>query len=387
MRLKRIPPGWIRFDRNEWAGSFGDIGTDLPLIVAMVVSAGLDSASVFIMFGLVQVLTGVLYGLPMPMQPLKAMAVLVISQKLSGAVLYGGGLAVGATMLLLTLTGGLGWLARRIPRCAVRGVQMGLGLSLAGLALKNYVPAMGAAGYALAGVCFVVTVLLWGNRRIPAALLVVLLGAAYAAVFHLDVKRISDGVGLALPQPRVPALSDILTGFLVLALPQIPLSISNSVIATRQALADLFPARGIQIRKIGLTYSVANLILPFFSGIPVCHGCGGLAGHYAFGARTGGSVVLYGTMYLLLGLFFSRVSDQVVQVFPLPVLGVVLLFEAVVLILFVRDIAGSRRDLTIAVLTALLAFALPQGFLVGLVVGTLLYYASERWPILKGEHP
>jgi hypothetical protein len=47
----------FRFDRNELAGAFGDIGTDLPLIVGMIVAAGLDAASVLIMFGLMQYAT------------------------------------------------------------------------------------------------------------------------------------------------------------------------------------------------------------------------------------------------------------------------------------------------------------------------------------------
>lgn len=385
--MKWMTGARIRFDRNEWAGSFGDIGTDLPLLVAMISAAGLDSASVFILFGALQVAAGFFYRLPMPMQPLKAMAVLVISQGLGGEILYGGGLAIGAVMLVLTLSGALGWLARVIPRCAVRGIQMGLGLSLAGLALKTYVPAMGPPGYGLAVVCFALVVVLWGNRRVPAALVVIGVGVVYAAVFRLDFAVIGSGIGLAAPQFRVPAWSDILTGFVVLAMPQIPLSLSNSIIATKQTLDDVFPERRVGIRKIGLTYSAANLIAPFFGGVPVCHGCGGLAGHYAFGARTGGSVVIYGSLYLTLGLFLSRASDHVVHVFPQPILGVVLLFEALVLMLFVRDVAGSRRELTIAFLTALMAFTLPQGFVVGLVVGTILYYASGRWPILKGEHP
>src|SRR5258708_1279735 len=101
---------WIRFDRNELAGAFGDIGTDLPLIVGMILAAGLDSASVLIMFGAMQIFTGLRYGIPMPVQPLKAMAALVIAQKLSGGVLFGGGLAIGVIMLVLTVTGLIEWL-------------------------------------------------------------------------------------------------------------------------------------------------------------------------------------------------------------------------------------------------------------------------------------
>lgn len=373
----------IRFDRNELAGSFGDIGTDLPLIVGMILAVGLDSASVFIMFGLLQILTGLVYGLPMPMQPLKAMAVLVITQKIAGNVLYGAGLAIGVCMLVLTLSGALSVLARWIPKCVVRGIQFGLGLSLAHLALKTYVPSQGAEGYALAAAGFVMMIALWGSRRFPAGLFVIGLGVLYAVLWRIDHESITAGVGFALPKVNVPHWNDIFTGLLVLALPQLPLSLSNSVIATSQTLGDLFPERKIEIRRIGLTYSVVNLIAPFFSGIPVCHGCGGLAGHYAFGARTGGSVIIYGTFYVVLGMFFSQVFEQIIQVFPQPILGVVLLFEALALMHFIGDQASEPRGFIIALLVALLAFTLPQGFLIGLVVGVALYYGAKRF----GETP
>jgi MFS superfamily sulfate permease-like transporter len=219
---------------------------------------------------------------------------------------------------------------------------------------------------------------LWGNRRIPAGLLVIGIGILYAVVFKLETGTIASGIGLAWPQLHQPTLENILTGFLILSLPQLPLSLSNSVIATGQTVKDLFPERRVSIRRIGFTYGVINLFVPFFSGIPVCHGCGGLAGHYAFGARTGGSVILYGSMYVVLGLAFSRVVAQVVQIFPQPILGVVLLFEALTLLLFIRDQAGSTRQLMIALIVALLAFTVPQGYVVGLLVGTSLYYLSDR---------
>lgn len=369
----------IRFDRNELAGSFGDIGTDLPLIVGMILAAGLDSGSVFMIFGLLQILTGVVYGIPMPMQPLKAMAVLVITQKIAGAVLWGGGIAVGIIMLLLTITGGLTFFVKWIPRSVVRGIQFGLGLSLASLALKDYIPSMGWAGYGLAFIGFVLMLALWGNRRIPPGLFVIGIGVIYAFAAGLRLDTIIGGIGIHLPQMQCPSFDNILTGAVLLALPQIPLSLSNSVIATEQTILDLFPDRAVPAKRIGLTYSILNLITPFFGGIPVCHGCGGLAGHYSFGARTGGSVIIYGSMYLILGLFFSVPLYEVLKVFPRPILGVVLLFEALTLLLFVRDQSSSKRGLMIALLTGLLAFTLPQGFAVALVIGTLVYYGFERF--------
>lgn len=369
----------IRFDRNEWAGSFGDVGTDLPLVFGMVLAAGLDAASVFAVFGLLQIATGLVYRLPMPMQPLKAMAVLVITGGIAAETLYGAGIAIGGVMLVLTATGALGWVARRIPLCVVRGIQLGLGLSLASLALGRYVSSQGMQGYVLAALGFTALVVLWGNRRVPAGLVVIALGLAYALSFRVDLGALAAGAGFALPQLRVPALSDIGTGFLVLALPQLPLSISNSVIATERTIADLFPERRVGVRKIGFTYSAVNLLAPLAGGIPACHGCGGLAGHHALGARTGGSVILYGGFFVLAGLFLSGSVAQVVEVFPLPILGVVLLAEALTLMRFVGDQFGNRRELSISLLVGVVALTLPQGYLVGLLLGLALYYLPVRF--------
>jgi MFS superfamily sulfate permease-like transporter len=155
------------------------------------------------------------------------------------------------------------------------------------------------------------------------------------------------------------------------------LSLSNSVIATHQTVKDLFPDSEVSLKKIGFSYTIANMIMPFFSGIPVCHGCGGLAGHYSLGGRTGGSVIIYGLMYLIIGLFFSAVFSQVVAVFPLPILGIVLLFEALTLLLFMADQSASQQNLMIAFLVAVIAFSVPQGYLIGLVIGTLIYYGKK----------
>lgn len=370
---------WIRFDRNEFAGSFGDIGTDLPLIVGIVLASGLDAGGVFTVFGLLQIATGLVYGLPMPMQPLKAMAVLVITQKIAGTVLLGAGLAIGLTMLVLTLSGALSLLVKWIPRCVVRGVQFGLGLSLASLALKTYVTSMGMPGYVLAACGFAVMLALWGSRRVPPGLLVIAMGVVYACFTDLRVGPIAEGFGFSLPTLQQPTLGDVLNGFVLLALPQIPLSISNSVIATEQTIRDLFPDRSVSARRIGFTYSAVNVIAPFLGGIPVCHGCGGLAGHYTFGARTGGSVILYGAFYLFVGLFLSVPLHEVLKAFPQPILGVVLLFESLALLELVRDQAQSSRDLLIALLVGVIALTLPQGFIVGLVLGTVIYYGFRRF--------
>lgn len=369
---------WIRFDRHELAGAFGDIGTDLPLLIALIVTCALDPASVCIMFGLLQVTMGLLYGIPMPVQPLKAMAAIMLAERLSPGLLAGGGLVIGAAMLLLTVTGLLGWLVRVVPREVVRGIQLGLGITLATLALRDYAGADGLYGYVLALVAFVLLLALRGQRRIPGPLVVMGLGLLYAFVFDLDAETLVAAAGFSLPTFYAPTTEELLQGALLLALPQIPLSLGNSVIATSHVSRDLFPQRPVSVRKIGFTYGLMNLVAPWFGAVPVCHGCGGLVGFHGFGARTGGAPIIYGSMYLVIGLFFAPGFTDVVQVFPMPVLGVVLLIEAVALMALLRDIASDRRALWTALFVAAAVVGLPYGYVVGLVAGTLLAWCLRR---------
>ena len=371
-------PGGIRFDRNELSGAFGDIGTDLPLIVGMILAAGLHSSSVLVMFGLMQIVTALSYRMPMPVQPLKAVAVIVITGEIAPEVVYGGGLAIGVAMLVLTVTGAIAWLARTVPKAVVRGLQLGLGMQLALLALRDYVQADGTNGLILAGIAFVLVLALWGNRRIPPAIPVIALGVAYALVFKVTGRTFQDAVGFNLPQVRPVSWDAVVTGFLLLALPQIPLSLGNSILATRQIAEDLFPSKNITIRKLSFTYAAMNLINPFFGGVPTCHGSGGLVGHYTFGARTGGSIIIYGSIFLTLGLFFANGFAGVVQIFPLPVLGVLLFFEGAALMAMIRDQAGDARSLFIVILTGLIAVGLPYGYAAGLVIGTGVSYLHSR---------
>lgn len=191
--------------------------------------------------------------------------------------------------------------------------------------------------------------------------MVVAVGLVYGGVFELDWAALSGGVGFALPKPRVPAAAEVWTGLLVLALPQLPLSLGNSLLAIERLAADLFPERAPGVRKLGFTYAAMNLVAPFLGGVPVCHGSGGMAGHYAFGARTGGSVVLYGGALVLVGAFFGGSFAEVARFFPRAILGVLLFFEGLALLRRVRDAGLARDQWFVTFVVGLAAVALPYG--------------------------
>ncbi len=368
----------LRFDRRELAGAFGDLGTDFPLLAGLTLACGLDGGAVLACAGALQIAAGVFYRMPMPVEPLKALAAIAIAERLPPSVIAGAGLALGAIMLLLTATGLLDAFARAVPKTVVRGIQCGLGLQLAALAAREFLPAGGAAGWALAAAGALIVVALAGNERVPSALVVIGLGLAYALATSLNLRALQGGFGLRLPAFAAPGFHDVARGFWLLALPQLPLSLANSVLATRRTALDLFPERAPAVRTIGFTYSAMNLVAPFFGGVPSCHGSGGIAGHYTFGARTGGSVVIYGALFLALGLFFGGAFAQILLAFPKPILGVLLVFEGLAMLGLIRDEAHDPANFALVLLLGVTAAFTPYGYLTALGVGVALHRVRNR---------
>ncbi|MCA9808812.1 MAG: putative sulfate/molybdate transporter, partial [Candidatus Dadabacteria bacterium] len=140
----------IRIDRNELSGAFGDIGTDLPLIIGLLIVSGLNPVNVFLLFGLSQIFSGLVYGLPMPVQPLKAVAIIAISQNLGSNMILAAGISLGIVMLILNKSGLIKYVYGLIPECVIRGIQFGLGVNLIFLALLKYIPSQGLSGIILA---------------------------------------------------------------------------------------------------------------------------------------------------------------------------------------------------------------------------------------------
>lgn len=373
-----VRTGWLRFGRREFSGAFGDIGTDLPLVAGMIIAAGLDPMLTFLVFGLLQIGSALIYGIPMPVQPLKVVAAVVIAQGLEADIIRGAALGVALIMGVLTLTRAIDGLARSIPTTVIRGIQVGLGVKLGVLAIGRYVPAEGQAGLYLAAASALLLAWLMRRTRVPAAVVVLGAGAVWA------VWRGADPSGGAADAVAAggwgwPGWDAVWTGFVLLALPQVPLSIGNSVLATGQLAADWFPDRDVTPRRIGTTYSLFNAVVGVIGGIPVCHGSGGMAGHYAFGARTGGSVIYYGVFYLVLAAAVALGLPDIAVLLPLPVLGVILAVEAGALIGRARTVDLRTPDMALVVFVAAVANLAPYGFLTALAAGTLLA-RSRRAP-------
>jgi MFS superfamily sulfate permease-like transporter len=263
----------------------------------------------------------------------------------------------------------------------VRGLQLALGLKL----LSGGISMIAGTGqwFAWDGIgvgllCAVLVLVLYFSTRVPGALVVFLIGLVVLFVSTPSlISQTVFGFDWRLPDLTDPA--DWESGFLRGAIPQIPLTTLNSIIAVCALSVDLFPASPAAPRRVAVSVALMNLICCPFGGMPMCHGAGGLAGQYRFGARTGGSVVLLGIAKIVLALLFGTSLLMWLQAYPQSVLGVLLIFSGMELALVCRD-QTTRQDYFVVLLTAGTCMALntAAGFLVGWIVATLLHWKVFR---------
>ncbi len=322
-------PARPRFTLLELSGGMGDLGTFLPLVVATAAACRMDMGMILVCAGVMNMVTGLLLRQPIPVQPMKAIAAVAITEALTRGEVAAAGLVMGALMLALALTGLMDAINRVVPREVVMGIQIGVGLKLAakGVGWLLDLPLAGADSVFMAlAVGGVLLLLLW--RKWPAALLVFLFGMVLLAVARPEVYA---GLTGGLPSVALiwPGGGDWLGGLIKAALPQAPLTVLNSVVAVCALSAAYFPAQGVPPARMAASVGLMNLLCAPLGGVPMCHGSGGLAAQYAFGARTGGSVVMLGTAKAAAGLALGSSLGQLVHAYPAAVLAPLLVLAGV----------------------------------------------------------
>ena len=371
-----------RLNRNEIAGSLGDLGTFLPLLVGMASQNGLNFASALFFAGLFNIVTGLMFAIPMAVQPMKAIAAIAIAEGLSVPQILAAGAIVSLVVLILGATNLITWLHRVIPKSVVRGLQLSLGLTFLtkGLQMVQKTGTWFAPdSYLTAIIATLVVLALLFSRRLPAALLLFGGGIVLSIWIKPDLLK-SACFGFFLPSWTPPAWGDFAAAFSKAAVPQIPLTTLNSVIAVCALATDLFPDRKVEPRKVAISVGLMNLIACWFGGMPMCHGAGGLAGQYRFGARTNGSILFLGTVKILLAVFLGGSLMAHCQVFPLSLLGVMLAFSGMELALVCRD-QSKKTEAFSMLITAGACLALNNiafGFILGLVLTWCIQFRAFR---------
>ena len=377
----------FKFDRVELAGSLGDLGTLLPIVVGMILINKLSPTTVFLSFGLFYLVTGWYYRLPVPVQPLKAVGAIAIAypNQITEPVIGAAGIIFGAILLVLSLTGMVDRLARLFTQAVVRGIQLSLGL----IFLKRGIELIVAKNLFLSGaanhfteypvnliigvVVFALVVALLDNKKMPAALVAVAAGII-AGLALGGLSGLAFSLGPTSVQLISPSLNDFWIAFIMLILPQIPLTIGNACVGTADTCCSLFPNSPLldkaKAGRFALTMGIANFPAGFFGAVPMCHGTGGLAAHYRFGARTGGAPLMIGMVFVVMALAFGEFGFTLLALIPNSVLGVLLVFAGLELCPLMRSLK-TNEEYFVAILISGIALAVPNmawAFGIGIVV-------------------
>ena len=310
---------------RELSGALGDLGTLLPLMLGAIAVAGLAPAPVLAGFAVFYIATALYYRLPIPVQPMKVMAAVLLTAQISPTALAVSGVLMGAALLLLGLTGWITKLARLVPQSVLAGLQLGLGLALALVSLE-----LMATAPLIAAVTLTLLLGLLLLPRCPSALIALGAAVLLAPVFG------APGIEFALPSvtlfqaPLLPTPLEIEQAVSLVVLPQLPLTLANAVVLTALIAGDYFGPRAAHVTpaRLSVTSGLANLLLTPLGALPMCHGAGGLAAHHRFGARSGSAPLLLGLALLAFALLPSEIGLASLTLLPAAGLGALLLMAS-----------------------------------------------------------
>lgn len=384
--------GKYKFDKLEFSGSLGDLGTLIPLSAAMILVTGLSVTSVLLIVGLLYIATGLYFKLPIPVQPLKVMAAIAIAspEQVTLPVVAASGLIFAIILLFLAATGLINWLASFFPKPVIRGIQLGLGLILIskGIALISKDQLFINSSFTYDGIpvnliigiiAVLVTLVLISSKRFPAALVIVTAGIVIGVSFGA-LQNTPFEIGPTPVNFILPGQEDFITGFFVLVIPQIPLTIGNAIIGTKDTCISLFgegePTKRATYKAFTYSMGIINVLAGLIGGMPVCHGAGGLAAHYRFGARTGGSNIMIGIIFLVLALVFGQIGISLLSSIPNAILGTLLLFAGLELAMLILDIR-VKKDLFVSLIIAGISLA-TTNMGIAFFAGIIVYKIIER---------
>ena len=365
----------FEFNLRELAGSMGDFGTLFPLAIGYIVVCGLNPAGFLVMMGLANIITGLVYRLPMPIEPMKVLAVMAIAQQWTPSMVYASGFAMGVIWLIFGATNIVGWIAKITPKSVIWGIQVTLGILLAIEAIKLL-----SSWWVLGIISILIVLILRQNRYAPATIVLIALGVVIV-ILKGDFHQVAPPA-FNLPTLTSFSLKEAWQSLVLAGFAQIPLTVTNATIATAALIKTYWPDKSVTEKQLSINQGIMNLIAPFFGGMPMCHGAGGLAGQYYFGARTGGTNIIEGVIEVSLGLFFAASVAGMFMVFPTAIIGAMMLLVGIELTKFARNI---RVNKDLAPLGATVIVSLITNMAIGFLVGLAVYH-SIRFVMRRKGH-
>ncbi|KAF9192615.1 hypothetical protein BGZ51_005205 [Haplosporangium sp. Z 767] len=387
------------FRLGELSGSLGDLGTLLPIMLSLSLTGQVDLTASLIFGGLWNILTGLSFRMPMCVQPMKSIAAIALTNHMSMGSVMSAGMGVSAVVMLLGLTRTIHIVQKYTPMSVIRGIQLGTAISFGGKAADLVKQAKSFWGESWTWnnnyewACFsliVVFLFYYRSKRIPTAMILFSIGLIIAFIkLYTDppVNAVYPKIGVYSISVTVPTWEEFKHGFLSASLGQIPLTSLNSVIALAALAKDLFPERPAGTPAIAVSVGMMNLVGCFFGSIPFCHGSGGLAAQYRFGARTEVSIIILGLLKIFFGIFFGSSLSGLIASYPSAILGVMLFVSGIELGAVARTVNDGVYDdkkrhanFIVMITTAAMLVGFKNdgiGFLGGLVAATCFYLGSK----------
>ena len=339
-----------------------------------------DPTGLLVGFGVFAVVSGTIYRLPMPVQPMKVVAALAIAGGLSAPVMMASGILLGLALLLLGSSGAIEHMRRLVPRTVLLGIQLGLGLQLVAASADLTGEAFGFGLLA-----FSLLLLLHLTPLRPLACLLLLAGGIAWAWPNGEAAWPSIALAVHLPSfswPTPAAFGEAMTGAFW---PQLAMTVTNAVLLTSVLAGEYFPSAKAQTQptKLACSSGALNLLLAPFGAMPMCHGAGGLVAQYHQGARRGLAPIVFGVACLALGVFAGPAALDWLMLVPLPIIGALLAYAGLMMIQIERLAHVSRICLAVITLTALtsLMVNVAAGLAAGLIAELIRSFA------LKGRRP
>ena len=397
--MQIIPFNEIESYSQELSGMLGDLGLYIPIVVSLSLKGQIDLGTTLITTGLCNIITALYFKTPMCVQPMKSIAASAITYKLTEPQIMASGLITSFIITGLGITNMIEVVNLLIPHAAVRGLQIGLGMKLFQNALQMLPDTMSPTwrdmswirfdGYLFALVCLVFCLVGNKSRRVPTAFILFIVGIITASC-RLIKTTPNPVLFKSVTSMHTVSIStnDWAVAAVYGAIPQVPTTLLNSVIAVVKLNQDLYPTnhaqKGVTLVSVATSVGLMNILFCWFGGYPMCHGSGGLAGQHRFGARTNLSILVLGICKLILGLFFGAGLLQVLRYFPDGILAVLLAIASVELAISGRSgLQGTSEDARICMLTALFVCFWDQG--TGILLGIISSYIITVTELFVGS--
>lgn len=332
---------------GDFSGAVGDLGVMVPLVAALILINGLDPGSVLIMTGALVVTAGIVFRVPFPVQPLKALTALAVAQGLAPEMIHAAGFEIGVILVLLAATRAADWLARWFTLPVIRSLQFAVGILLVVTSVRLVAappaifedPPSPLLGLSLAAATLAVVAIAAARRRY------VLVGALFAGglIIGIVTANVEMGaVGLHFPDASFPPWSVFGSAFVLLVVPQIPLTYGNAVVGVSHLAREHFgdEARRVTPGRVSLLCGVGNLVSAVIGGMPMCHGSSGFTAHVRLGARNPAMNLVLGGAFLTLGFVFSNQVLVIFGLLPVWVLGGFLAYAGARHALLIVDLRG-----------------------------------------------